>query len=283
MSVPGFWQRAGVWHQYALPQQALTAMANRISTARSRWIHGPLIRGFTRLYPVDRGEAVEPEGGYRSFDEFFTRALKPGARAFPDNPETVVSPSDGTLSQRGQIESGRMLQAKGRTFSADTLIGDAELARPFSGGRFATIYLAPHDYHRVHMPATGTLHTEVRIPGRLFSVSDRTSRVIDGLYARNERMVALFDTDRGPLAVVMVAAMLVAGIETAWGGPGNLRPERALRIHPARAPLTLERGAELGRFHWGSTVVVLTGPDFPDWSDTLAPGRPVRLGQAMSG
>lgn len=283
MSDPGFWQRAGVLHQYVLPQQALTALAHRISTANAGWIRAPLIGGFSRLYPVDRSEALEPETGYASFDEFFTRALKPGARSFPDDPSVVVSPSDGTLSQFGQIEAGRMVQAKGRTFSADELIGDSELARPFSGGRFATVYLAPHDYHRVHMPAAGTLHTEIRIPGRLFSVSDRTSRVIDGLYARNERMVALFDTDRGPLAVVMVAAMLVAGIETVWGGPANLRPERALRIHPARAPVTIDRGAEMGRFHWGSTVVVLTGPDFPDWSDTLTPGQLVRLGQAMSG
>lgn len=283
MSEPGFWQRAGVWHQYALPQQALTALAHRISTASAGWIRAPLIGGFSRLYPVDRTEALEPEAGYSSFDEFFTRALKPGARRFPDDPSVVVSPSDGTLSQFGSIEAGRMMQAKGRTFSAEQLLGDAELARPFADGRFATVYLAPHDYHRVHMPAEGTLKTEVRIPGRLFSVSDRTSRVIDGLYARNERMVALFDCDRGPLAVVMVAAMLVAGIETVWGGPGNLRPERALRIHPARDSLTLARGAEMGRFHWGSTVVVLTGPDFPDWLGTLAPGQAVRLGQAMSG
>ena len=275
-------ERAKVWPQYALPQHSLTALANRISNSRQSWLAQPLIRNFSRLYGVNVEESARPLDEFESFDQFFTRALKPGSRDFPSDPSTMASPCDGTLSQLGNIEQGQIVQAKGHDFSTAELIGDADMAEAFKGGRFATIYLAPYDYHRVHMPFTGMLSHEIRIPGKLFSVSDSASRIIPGLYARNERMVALFDTEFGPLAVVMVAAMLVAGIETAWAPDDPLRPGRKVQIKPIESKPKLERGDELGRFHWGSTVVLLTGQDFARWRTELQPGQRMRLGQAIT-
>ncbi|MBY6205251.1 archaetidylserine decarboxylase [Halomonas denitrificans] len=272
--------RAGVALQHLLPQHALTALAHRISVSRAGWVRKPLMAGFQRVFDVDLEEAEVPAEGFGSFDDFFTRALKPGVRPIAD--ADLVSPCDGTLSQSGRIDDGRILQAKGRIFTVRELLTDKDAATPFAGGRFATIYLAPYDYHRVHMPASARLQSEIRVPGRLFSVSDTTSRSIDRLYARNERMVALFDTDFGPMAVVMVAAMLVAGIETVWDAGGPHRPGRRVSRRDFDAPVALAAGDELGRFHWGSTVVLLTGPDAPDWSDALRPGRRMRLGEALT-
>ncbi len=272
--------RAGVALQHLLPQQALTSLASRVSVSRAGWVRRPLLAGFQRLFDVDLDEAEVPAEGFDSFDAFFTRALKPGARPLAD--ADLVSPCDGTLSQCGRIDGDRILQAKGRTFTAEALLTDEAAAASFAGGRFATIYLAPYDYHRVHVPANARLRTEIRVPGRLFSVSDTTSRSIDRLYARNERMVALFDTDFGPMAVVMVAAMLVAGIETVWDADGPHRPERRITRRDFDVPLDLIAGDELGRFHWGSTVVLLTGADAPDWSTALRPGRRMRLGEALT-
>ena len=272
--------RLGVALQHVLPQHALTAMAHRISTARTGRIRRPLMSGFQRVFDVNLNEAEVPQGGFDSFDAFFTRALKPGARPLAD--AELISPCDGTLSQYGRIDAGRVFQAKGRDFTAAELLADDAAAEPLANGRFATIYLAPYDYHRVHMPCDAKLRSEIRVPGRLFSVSDTTSRLIDRLYARNERMVALFDTERGPLAVVMVAAMLVAGIETAWDGPARLRPGRKVERRDFDTARDFSAGDELGRFHWGSTVILLTGPDGPDWSGDLTPGRTMRLGESLA-
>ncbi|MGK7296961.1 MAG: archaetidylserine decarboxylase [Candidatus Wenzhouxiangella sp. M2_3B_020] len=272
--------RLKVWPQYLLPQRGLTRLATAASN--SRWLAPALIGGFRRLYPVRLDECTVPEAGFGRFDDFFTRALKPGARAFPADPDVIVSPCDGTLSQAGAIDSGRIIQAKGRTFTAAELLADAAAAEPFADGRFATIYLAPHDYHRVHMPFPGRLVSDARIPGRLFSVSDATGRVVDRLFARNERLVATFETGFGPAAVVLVAAMLVAGISTVWDDPADRRPRRTVRRRRFDEPRAMKRGDELGRFHWGSTVIVLTPKDAPEWLPTITPGARMRLGQALS-
>jgi phosphatidylserine decarboxylase len=263
-----------------LPQHGLTRLANAASNAR--WLARPLIGAFTRLYPVRLEESAPPDGGFTTFDAFFTRALRPDARQWPHD-DAVASPCDGTLSQAGRIESGRLLQAKGRHFTAAELLTDPAWAEALADGRFATIYLAPSDYHRVHMPFAGELVGEVRVPGRLFSVSEATGRTVDRLYARNERLVAMFDTAYGPAAVVMVAAMLVAGIETAWDPDGATRPGRQKRQQRFEPAIPLARGDELGRFHWGSTVIVLMPPGSPAWRDDLLPGRRMRLGEAMTG
>jgi len=171
------------WPQYLLPQHGLTRLANAASN--SRWLARPLIGAFSRLYPVRLDECERPPGGFDRFDAFFTRHLRAGARSFPDDPQAIASPCDGTLSQIGSIDRGEVIQAKGRRFSVAALLGQAEWAEAFASGRFATIYLAPHDYHRVHMPVTGSLIGDARIPGRLFSVSNATSLAVDRLYARN--------------------------------------------------------------------------------------------------
>lgn len=272
--------RLKTWPQHLLPQHGLTRAANAASN--SRWLGRALIGSFSRLYPVRLDECRTPDGGFDCFDAFFTRALKPGVREFPEDPHALASPCDGTISQIGAVDQGRIIQAKGRDFTVDELLGGPEWAAHFSAGKFATIYLAPHDYHRVHMPLDGRLVADVRIPGKLFSVSASTSRAIDRLYARNERMAALFETEYGPVAVVMVAAMLVAGISTSWDPDDHPRPGKAIRKRSFDPPVSLGRGDELGRFHWGSTVIVLTGTDAPAWSPALGADQRIRLGARLS-
>ncbi|MFW5816287.1 MAG: archaetidylserine decarboxylase [Wenzhouxiangella sp.] len=274
--------RLAVWPQYVLPQRALTRIANRLSTSRSSWVRRPLIAGFRRLFPVNLSEAANPDPtGYASFDAFFTRALAADARPLAERAHRLISPCDGTLSQLGRIRAGQLIQAKGVDYSAAALLGSSDWAERFADGHFITIYLAPHDYHRVHSPVTGRAVEEVRIPGRLFSVSARTSRAVPGLFTRNERMAVILETDYGPVAVVMVAALLVAGIETVWAGAGAVRPGPAV-VSTSIDGVSLQRGQELGRFHWGSTVIVLTPADFPSWAPALRPGDRVRLGQALT-
>lgn len=269
-----------VWPQYLLPQKLLTALAWKLSTCRARWFHQPFIRLFVRLFGVDLSEARRTDiADYACFDDFFTRTLKPAARPIAN--AQLVSPSDGTISQLGRIDGSTLVQAKGFDYEIAELLGSNERARPFADGRFITIYLAPRDYHRVHAPIAGCVIEEVRVPGQLFSVSATTTRAVPKLFTRNERLVTMMETDHGMVAVVMVAAMLVAGIETAWGGPTDLRPARQPRERRIE-PFRLALGDELGRFHWGSTVIVLTPAGFPDWLPELGPEGRVRMGQALA-
>lgn len=274
--------RLRVGPQYVVPQKLLTAIAWRLSSCRWRWFSQPFIRAFIRLFGVDLGEAQrKAPAEYDCFNDFFTRSLSADARPIADARHRLVCPSDGTVSQLGRLRSDTIVQAKGIDYSAAELLASAERAAPFEDGHFITVYLAPKDYHRVHSPIAGRVMEEVRVPGRLFSVSANTTRAVPQLFTRNERMVAMLATDHGPVAVVMVAAMLVAGIETVWGGPGDRRPGpevRARRIDGHE----LARGGELGRFHWGSTVIVLTPKDFPAWTPALFPGDRVRMGQALT-
>lgn len=274
--------RLMTWPQYVLPQKLLTALAWRLSTCRAGWFKNGFISVFAHLFRVNLSEAERGNvEDYACFNDFFTRALKADARPLADAQHRLISPCDGTISQLGQIHGHKIIQAKGIDYSAASLLGSAEWASRFQDGQFVTIYLAPSDYHRVHMPIDGRLVGENRIPGRLFSVSAATTLSVPGLFTRNERMAALFESEHGPVAVVMVAALMVAGIETAWGGPDDRRPGSQLRSCQLDGPI-LERGAELGRFHWGSTVIVLTPPGFPAWRESLAAGRRVRLGQALT-
>ena len=276
-----FSDRLKVWPQYLLPKQLLTALAWRLSTCRAGWFRRLFISVFVRLFGVDLSEAERTEPSeYDCFNDFFTRSLKPGARALADKHHLMVSPSDGTISQLGRLREDTIIQAKGLDYSAAELLGSEQRAAPFANGHFITVYLAPRDYHRVHSPIAGHVTEEIRIPGELFSVSATTVRAVPRLFSRNERMIAMLDTAHGPVAVVMVAAMLVAGIETVWGGPADRRPDRAIRVTPVDRHF-LDRGAELGRFHWGSTVIVLTPEDFPRWQDDLAPGRRVKMGEGV--
>lgn len=269
---------------YPLPQHAVSRVVLHATRARnSRWKNA-LIRWFVRAYQVDLKEASEADAtAYPDFNSFFTRALRPDARPLPKDTAAVICPADGAISEIGRIDGVQLLQAKGRRFSVgDLLGGDEELAAPFHGGHFVTVYLSPRDYHRVHMPAAGELRSMIHVPGRLFSVAPHTVRTIPRLFSRNERVVSLFDTEHGPLAVILVGAICVASIETVWAGV--VTPPRGRRLQRWHYPPhrhQLARGEELGRFNMGSTVIVLFGPDQVIWRDDLQAGQPTRMGQAL--
>ncbi len=241
------------------------------------------IRWFVRRYGVDLDEAEHADAAaYPTFNAFFTRALRPGARPLAAGDRTVLCPVDGTVSALGTIHADRIIQAKALDYSVAALLGDERLAEAFQGGRFATLYLSPRDYHRVHMPLAGTLQQMRYIPGRLFSVAPVTVDSIPGLFTRNERVVSVFRTDAGPLAIVLVGAINVAAIETVWSG--LITPPRGRRVqdwhYPEGEGPDLARGAEMGRFNMGSTVVVLTGASVT-WRTDLGTASPVRLGQDL--
>ncbi len=268
--------------QYLLPKRWLTRLAGRAAGARLGDLTHAAIRRFVARYGVDMSEAADPRiESYASFNDFFTRALKPGAR--PLAAADYLCPVDGAISQFGAIERDQIFQAKGHAYSTTALLGgDARLAAEFEHGQFATLYLSPRDYHRIHMPCAGRLRTMVHVPGDLFSVNPVTARGVPGLFARNERVVCAFDTARGPLALVLVGATIVGSMATAWhGGVNPPRPGRIRRWSYDEPRIELQRGEEMGRFLLGSTVVLLwphgTLRFAPDW----APGGAVRMGQAL--
>ncbi len=227
-------------------------------------------------------EAADPvPENYACFNDFFTRALKPDARKFPEHENEIACPADGAISQIGNIEQGQIFQAKGHDFSTRELLGGSqEMADLFEDGKFATIYLSPKDYHRVHMPLTGELRQMIYVPGRLFSVSPLTANQIPRLFARNERMVALFETEQGPMAMVMVGAMIVASIETTWAGLVT-PPKRKLQQFNYGHPVKLGKSEEMGQFKLGSTVILLFGKDMISWDKALQAEEVVRLGQQI--
>lgn len=278
--------RLFVLSQYALPHHLISRAVGCLAECRVRWVKNALINAFIRHFRVDMRDArYEHADDYAHFNDFFTRALKDDARPLDPTPGTILNPCDGAISQLGRIESGRIFQAKGHSYGLiDLLGGDHQRAAPFMGGDFATIYLSPKDYHRVHMPVAGTLREMVYVPGRIFSVNQATAEGVPELFARNERVVCLFDTEYGPMAMVLVGAMIVASIETVWAGLVT-PPKRALKTFrydaAARAPIHLEKGAEMGRFKLGSTVIVLFGPDRVDWADDLDALSLVSMGENL--
>ena len=268
--------------QYVLPKQALTRFAGLVAGARMGGVTTAIIRNFIARYGVNMAEAANPApGSYATFNEFFTRALKPGAR--PLAAADWVCPVDGAVSQFGPIERDQIFQAKGNHYSTTALVGgDAALAAQFENGSFATIYLSPRDYHRIHMPCAGTLKRMVYVPGDLFSVNPTTARGVPGLFARNERVVCTFDTDFGPMVLVLVGATIVGSMATTWHGVVN--PPRPGRIqtwdYEAKAPV-FEQGQEMGRFLLGSTVVLLWPEGAMQFNPGWTPTKPVVLGEAM--
>ena len=269
--------------QVPLPQHLLSRFVLALTRSRLRPLKAALIRGAVRLYGIDTSEAAEPDpAAYPSFNAFFTRPLVPGARPVAAAPDAVVSPVDGVVSQAGEVRGDRIFQAKGRDYSAAELLGGSAVrAAPFEGGSFATLYLSPRDYHRVHMPLAGALRETVHVPGRLFSVSAATTRAVPRLFARNERVAAIFDTAVGPMAVVLVGALCVSAIETVWSGLVTPPRGRRVRCWPPEGPVRLATGAELGRFNMGSTVIVLFGPGRVRWEPALAPEATVRTGRRI--
>ncbi|MGE8360874.1 archaetidylserine decarboxylase [Pseudomonas sp.] len=278
--------RLFILSQYLLPHHLLSRLIGFAAECRVTWFKNRLIALFAGHYKVEMKEAqIEDLTAFENFNAFFTRALKPDARPLDATPDAILCPADGTVSQLGKIEHGRIFQAKGHSFSVVELLGgDTAAAAPFMGGEFATVYLSPRDYHRVHMPLAGTLREMVYVPGRLFSVNQLTAENVPELFARNERVVCLFDTERGPMAVVLVGAMIVASVETVWAGLVT-PPRRTLKTirydEAARAPIHLEKGAELGRFKLGSTAIVLFGPEQVTWAENLGACSGVRMGQRL--
>ena len=269
--------------QHLVPQHALSRFAGSLASSETPWLRDMLIRRFVATYGVDLSQALRGIGEFESFNDFFTRELKPGARPLADATKFILSPADGAVSQLGPITGGRIIQAKGRDYSvAEILGGGAEEAARFEGGSFITIYLSPKDYHRVHMPAAGTLAKTSYIPGDLFSVNTATAAGVDRLFARNERLSCRFDGPDGHFASIMVGAMIVAGIDTVW--PNQFRTHADAPVHEdfAKQGRTFAAGDEMGRFYLGSTVVLLFEPGRVTWREDLKPGDPLRMGEAIA-
>ena len=277
-------EQLAVAAQYLLPKQAITALMGDLAAARGGALTTRVIRWFIERYGVNMAEAANPDpAAYASFNEFFTRALAPGAR--PLASAEFVCPVDGAISQLGAIDGDAILQAKGRTYTVQALVGgDADLARPFLGGHFATLYLSPKDYHRIHMPCDGKLVRMIHVPGDLFSVNPATARGVPGLFARNERVVCAFDGKRGPWVLVLVGAAIVGSMATVWHGvvnpprPGQIREWR----YEGEKSVSLKQGDEMGRFLLGSTVVLLFPKGPLAFNLAWRPGGAIRLGEMMA-
>lgn len=272
--------------QYPVPQHLISRLMGIVCNSENPAIRDPFLRWFANRYGVNMQEAANPDlASYRTFNDFFTRPLKPGARPIDADPYSIVSPADGAVSELGPIADDAILQAKGFSYSATTLLGgDEKRAAAFRDGSFITVYLSPKDYHRVHMPLTGTLREMIYVPGRLFSVNTRTANSVPGLFARNERVVCIFDTAAGPMALVLVGAIIVAGIATVWSGVVT-PPAGPLKVTAFGAPqqqaVQLARGAEMGRFLVGSTAIVLLPKGAARWRDGLRAGSALKMGEGI--
>ncbi|HEY2676848.1 MAG TPA: archaetidylserine decarboxylase [Steroidobacteraceae bacterium] len=273
--------RIFVWLQYLLPQHAISRLILHATRVRTPWFKNALVRGFLGLYSVDMSEAEQSNPfGYASFNEFFTRALKEQARSIDSRPGSIASPVDGTISEAGNIEGGALLQAKGRRYTLAELLAGEQRAGLFEDGSFATIYLAPFNYHRIHMPLRGDLRETVYVPGRLFSVNAATAAHVPNLFARNERVLTLFDTAFGQVALIMVGALNVGSMATVWAGDITPASRRALTTLPPQ-PVSLEKGAELGRFNMGSTVILLFQRNRARLNPDVRAGMQVRVGESL--
>ena len=269
------------YSQYFVPQHFLSVLMGKLANSTVTWFKNWGIDFFCRLYSVKLDEAlIEDPHAYPTFNSFFTRALKAGARPIDSTPDAIISPADGTIAQFGQIHQQQLLQAKGMYFNLTSLLGgQTETASLFENGHYATIYLAPHNYHRVHMPCAGKLKHSIYIPGKLFSVNRMTSQLIPNLYARNERLVLVFDTASGPLAVILVGALIVGSMQTVWMDKPIRSPHIDVSM-PAHE-VFLEKGAELGRFLLGSTVVLLLPPRPLTWAPTTSVTATILTGQSL--
>lgn len=275
--------RLAVLPQYLMPKQAMTALAGKFASARLGGLTTSVIRWFVGRYNVNMGEAANPDiTGYTSFNDFFTRALKDGARPLAD--ADLICPVDGAISQFGPIAKDQVFQAKGHSYSTTALVGgDAALGARFENGHFATLYLSPRDYHRIHMPCAGELTRMIHVPGDLFSVNPTTARGVPGLFARNERVVCVFESAQGPFVLVLVGATIVGSMATVWHGQVNPpRPGTLRQWDYAPGQVRLQKGEEMGRFLLGSTVVMLFPQGPLQFNPQWAPARPMQLGEAMA-
>jgi phosphatidylserine decarboxylase len=272
--------------QYLLPHHAISRLVLWVTRCRIGWLKNGLMKWFIQRFNVNMAEAEHSD--YRQYDyfnAFFTRALRAGARPLAQGEHVILCPVDGAVSQVGAIHNDTIYQAKGHNYSATTLLGgDPELAKQFANGKFATLYLSPRDYHRIHMPVAGSLKQMVYVPGRLFSVNPKTVRCIPGLFARNERVVALFETAIGPMAMVLVGAINVACIETVWHGVVTPPHRHAVQrwVYTEQTPIHVAKGEEMGRFNMGSTVVCLFANDKFAFDEMITPAAAIQMGQRLA-
>lgn len=267
--------------QTLLPHHLLTRLAGRLANATTPCFKNWLIRRFMKQYNINLNEALikHPEA-FATFNDFFIRKLEPSARPICKNLSDLACPVDGTVAQIGNITRNRLIQAKGHDYTLEALLGgDQPLANAFTNGSFATLYLAPHNYHRIHMPVNGTLEQSIFVPGRLFSVNENTTAVIPRLFARNERLITVFNTEAGPMAVILVGAMIVGSIQTAWMQEAFRAKQLTKEI--ISQPITLKKGEELGYFKLGSTVILLFGKDRIQWNPALAPNKTIHMGESI--
>ena len=283
---PGAAGRAFVALQHLLPQHGISRVVLAATRSRSPALKNALIRLFVRGFRPDMNDAVEREPtAYPSFNEFFTRALRPGTRPVDEDTSAIVSPVDGTVSEAGTLSEDRLLQAKGHEYTLRALLaGNTAWERTFAGGSFATIYLAPYNYHRIHMALAGELRESFYVPGRLFSVNRTTAQLVPGLFSRNERVFCGFDARGTPWAIILVGALNVGSMATVWHGditPRKHREVTPLPVTDVLAPTELLKGAEMARFNMGSTIILLLPPGLCDWTATLTAGRTVRMGERI--
>ena len=270
--------------QYILPQHPISRLIHWLTRLRVQWLKNLMGRWFIGHFQVNMGEAIEENiEAYPDFNSFFTRALKPDARPLATEANAILCPVDGAVSQAGKIDGDAIFQAKGHSYSLKTLLGNSDAwADKFQNGLFTTLYLSPRDYHRIHMPLTGTLKEVIHVPGRLFSVNPVTTRKVPGLFARNERVACLFDTEHGPMGMVLVGAINVASIETVW--QGVITPPAGKRIQSwdyRDKNVTLKASEEMGRFNMGSTVILVLPDGTAEWDSNLDPGDTLRMGEAI--
>lgn len=270
--------------QYWVPHHWICKFAGLMAFCKIRWLKNYLIKDFIQKYKVDLSEAqINNVEDFIHFNDFFTRALKKEARPIaPGN--TIISPCDGSISQIGHIAKKTLVQAKGHTYRLEKLLTNNELAYHFENGLYTTIYLSPKDYHRVHMPITGTLTQMIYVPGKLFSVNNLTAEYVPDLFAQNERVICIFETEHGPMAIILVGAMIVGSIATPWAG--TIPPHQSTLITWNYTPtpenhITLQKGEEMGLFHLGSTVIVLFSKQVKNWHPSHKPGQSVRMGEVL--
>jgi phosphatidylserine decarboxylase len=270
--------------QFILPQHFLSRIVYAIMRCKTPWVKNALIAGISKAAGINVSEALSPnKDDYESFNAWFTRALKPGVREFDNDPLALLSPCDGRISETGILRKNRILQAKGKDYGVEDLLANDKSCANFDNGYFSTIYLSPRDYHRIHMPLAGRLKRMIHVPGRLFSVAPYTARQVDRLFARNERVICIFETERGPMALVLVGAMLVSSTETVWAGEITPNKNKNITVvNYAEGEVDLAKGEEMGRFNMGSTVVMLLPPEtVGDLAGNFA-GEPVKVGQRLA-
>lgn len=270
--------------QYILPQHFLSRIVYALMRCETTWVKNLLIRFISRLAGINYDEALSSDpADYASFNAWFTRALKPGVRTFDTDPEAFLSPCDGKISETGSLLENRILQAKGKDYSLQDLLANDPVCSQLADGYFSTIYLSPKDYHRIHMPISGHLQRMIHVPGRLFSVAPYTVRQVPRLFARNERVISIFETDSGPLVMVLVGAMLVSSTETVWAGEVTPTKNKDVTVTDyTNESISLSKGDEMGRFNMGSTVILLMPSDTIRIFDDLGAGDTVKVGQRLA-